>query len=121
MQNVGGPLKTTAGLASPRGATVIGGGGSFSVYSRDAVEMELALFDHEDAAPTHLLSFDPSINRTYHYWHLFVPGLKAGQIYGYRAHGPANADRRMRFDPEKVLLDPYGRGVAIPASYGREA
>src|SRR5271170_7547966 len=110
-----------AGLASPLGAAVVDGGVNFSVYSRDAVEMELALFDHEDARPARLLRFDPSINRTYHYWHLFVPGLQAGQIYGYRAHGPANPEKRMRFDPEKVLLDPYGRGVVIPAGYSREA
>src|SRR5271154_5683645 len=124
MQSVAvSPIKTAgvAGLANPLGATVVDGGVNFSVYSRDAVEMELALFDREDAPPARLLRFDPSMNRTYHYWHLFVPGLKSGQIYGYRARGPANADKKMRFDPEKVLLDPYGRGVAIPAGYSREA
>src|SRR5271163_411731 len=124
MQSVAVSLVTKAGLAglaSPLGATVVDGGVNFSVYSRDAVEMDLTLFDHEDAAPARVLRFDPAVNRTYHYWHQFVPGLKSGQIYGYRARGPANAEKKMRFDPEKVLLDPYGRGVVIPASYSREA
>ncbi len=48
-------------------------------------------------------------NRTYHYWHTFVPGAQAGQIYGYRVHGPNDPANGLRFDPAKVLLDPYGR------------
>ena len=52
---------------------------------------------------------------------MFVPGLRAGQIYGYRVEGPWDPAQGMRFDPTKVLLDPYGRGVAVPDGYGRVA
>ena len=62
----------------------------------------------------------PAKHRTYHYWHVFVPGLKAGQIYGYRVAGPWAPERGARFDPEKVLLDPYGRAVAVPPDYSRD-
>src|SRR5271170_2802262 len=109
------------GLANPLGAHCVDGGVNFSVYSRDAIGMELVIFDDADCTPTHIIPFNESVNRTYHYWHLFVPGLRAGQIYGYRARGSANPDKRMRFDPEKVLLDPYGRGVVVPANCSRDA
>jgi glycogen operon protein len=95
---------------------------NFSVYSRDALGMELLLFDSDDdAVPARVISLDPSLNRTYHYWHVFVPSLQAGQIYGYRVHGPLNPSRGMRFDDSRVLLDPYGRAVVVPRNYSREA
>jgi glycogen operon protein len=59
-------------------------------------------------------------NRSYHYWHIFVPGLAAGTIYGYRIEGPWDPARGMRFDPTKVLLDPYGKGVVVPDGYTRD-
>jgi glycogen operon protein len=68
-----------------------------------------------------VIRIDPSSNRTYHYWHVFVPGVRAGQIYGYRVEGPFDPARGMRFDPGKVLLDPYGRGVVVPKNYTRIA
>jgi glycogen operon protein len=84
--------------------------------------VELLLFDRvDDAQPTGSIRIDPVTNRTYHYWHVFVPGVAAGQIYGYRVDGPWDPARGMRFDPEKLLLDPYGRAVVVPNSYGREA
>jgi glycogen operon protein len=95
---------------------------NFSLYSRDASEVELLLFDREDDPhPTRVIAFDQTINRTYHYWHTFVPGLQAGQIYGYRVYGAFEPNKGMRFDGAKVLLDPYGRGVAVPRNYSREA
>jgi pullulanase/glycogen debranching enzyme len=60
-------------------------------------------------------------HRSYHYWHAFVPGLSAGQVYAYRAVGPFDPARRLRFDPTKVLLDPYGRAVVVPDGYDRFA
>jgi glycogen operon protein len=84
--------------------------------------VELVLFDREDdAQPTRVITLDPAINRTYHYWHAFVPGLQAGQLYGYRVHGAFDPRQGLRFDAEKVLLDPYGRGVVVPKSYSRGA
>ena len=84
--------------------------------------MELLLFDGvDDALPGRVISIDPAINRTYHYWHVFVPGVKAGQIYGYRAKGAFDPRSGMRFDPAKVLLDPYARSAVVPKSYSRDA
>ena len=50
-----------------------------------------------------------------------IPGLEAGQIYGFRAFGPSDPDRGLRFDPSKLLLDPYGRAISVPKNYSREA
>ena len=84
--------------------------------------MELLLFDYvDDARPARVIRMNPSTNRTYHYWHVFVPGVKAGQIYGYRVEGPFDPSSGMRFDPAKVLIDPYGRSIAVPNNYSREA
>ena len=108
----------STGRTSPLGATVVPGGVNFSVYSRDASGVELVLFDREDdGRPARVFP----ANRAYHYWHVFVPGLGPGQVYGYRAQGPFDPANGMRFDPAKVLLDPYGRGVVVPKNYDREA
>jgi glycogen operon protein len=104
------------------GATVHADGVNFSVYSRHATAVDLLLFDGEAApSPSRVISLDPRIHRTYHYWHAFVPGLEAGQVYAYRVHGPFDPARGLRFDGEKVLLDPYGLAVAVPPGYDREA
>ena len=110
------------GQSSPLGATVFSDGTNFSVYSKHAKRIELLLFDCvDDAQPERAISIDPAINRTYHYWHVFVPGVKPGQIYGYRVDGAFDPPSGMRFDPAKVLLDPYGRGAAVPKNYSRDA
>ncbi|WKZ18111.1 MAG: glycogen debranching protein GlgX [Candidatus Jettenia sp. CY-1] len=112
----------TTSRSSPLGATVCEGGVNFSVFSRNAIGVELLFFDHEDdKKPAHIVQIDPWAGRTYHYWHVFVPGIRAGQLYGYRARGPYEPDRGMRFDSAKVLLDPYGRGVVVPRNYSRDA
>jgi glycogen operon protein len=98
------------------------GGVNFSVFSRHATAVELLLFDRvDDAKPSRVINIDPARNRTYHYWHTFVPGIKAGQIYGYRVTGPFEPAKGLRFDHKKVLLDPYGRGVLVPKRYSRDA
>ena len=113
---------TNIARSSPLGATVDANGVNFSLYSRCALSVELLLFEREDdVRPSRVISLDPFANRTYHYWHVFVPGLQAGQLYGYRVHGPFDPSKGMRFDSSKVLLDPYGRGVAVPRNYSREA
>jgi len=112
----------STGRSSPLGATVSPAGVNFSVYSRDASGMELVFFDREeDTRPARVIALDPMQNRTYPYWNVFVPGVKAGQLYAYRAFGPFEPASGMRFDPSKVLLDPYGRGVAVPKNYSRDA
>ena len=112
----------SCGQSSPLGASVTSAGVNFSVFSRSAAAVELLLFDREDnSQPARVVPIDPVTNRTYHYWHVFVPGLKPGQLYGYRVQGPSDPAQGMRFDPTKVLLDPYGRGVVVPKSYSRAA
>ena len=66
-----------------------------------------------------MFKLDPVANRSYHYWHAFVPEVKAGQIYGYRIDGPSAPEKGLLFDPASVLLDPYGRGVVVPKKYNR--
>ncbi|CEF49090.1 unnamed protein product [uncultured bacterium] len=111
-----------AGHSWPLGATVVDGGINFSVFSRSATGVELLLFDREDdARPARLMRLDPAANRTYHYWHVCVPCIRPGQLYGYRVAGPYDPANGMRFDPAKVLLDPYGRGVVVPKNYSRDA
>src|SRR5256885_1538727 len=114
--------ETTEGRSSPLGATLSLEGANFSVYSKHATGIELLLFDYaDDARPARVIRIDPATNRTYHYWHVFVPGIKAGQIYGYRVEGAFDPSSGMRFDPAKVLLDPYGRGTVVPKNYNRNA
>ena len=110
------------GRCNPLGATLVAGGVNFSVYSSTASAMELVLFDRaDDARAARVIPVDPAVHRTYHYWHTFVPGIQAGQIYGYRAYGPHDPAAGLRFDPTKLLLDPYGRAVVVPAKYDRNA
>src|SRR6516162_10861909 len=117
-----GTASHSAGHSAPLGAIPTPQGVNFSVYSKHATGVELLLFDRVDqACPRGTIRLDPSINRTYHYWHVFVPGVQPGQIYGYRVAGPQDPANGMRFDPAKVLLDPYARGVVVPARYSREA
>jgi glycogen operon protein len=112
----------TTGVSTPLGASVTADGVNFSVFSRSATSLDLLLFDHVDAGtPRRVVSLDPVANRSYHYWHVFVPNVKAGQIYGFRAHGPFDPSKGNRFDSGKVLLDPYGRAVVVPTSYNRTA
>src|SRR5262245_7977961 len=114
--------RTTRGQSAPLGATVAHGGVNFSVFSRNAEAVELLFFDREeDARPARSVRLDPATNRTYHYWHTFVPQVRPGQIYGYRVQGRFDPANGMRFAPDKLLLDPYGREVVVPRNYSREA
>jgi len=110
------------GASAPLGAAVHPGGVNFSVFSKNATLVELLLFDDENAPqPASVIPLDASRHRTYHYWHVFVPDLKPGQLYCYRVSGPFAPERGFRFDGQKVLLDPYGLAVAIPEAYDRGA
>lgn len=110
------------GTSYPLGATRTPGGVNFSVYSKGAMGMELLFFDHvDDARPARVIALDRRHNRTFHYWHVCVPDVEPGQVYAYRAYGPHDPGQGLRFDGDKVLLDPYGRMVATPKNYDREA
>ena len=110
------------GSSFPLGATICQGGVNFSVFSKHATGVQLLFFDRVDAAkPTQVVDFHPRSQRSYHYWHAFVPGITAGQFYGYRVDGPFDPGNGRRFDRDKVLLDPYGKCVARPAGWSRAA
>jgi len=110
------------GKPFPLGATPGEGGVNFSIWSRDATGVELLLFDRaEDHRPSRVIPLRRGPHRTYHYWHAFVPGAGPGQHYGWRARGPFDPAVGLRFDGDKLLLDPYARAVAVPAGYDRQA
>ena len=114
--------ETKEGRSFPLGATLSAEGANFSIYSKHATGIELLLFDSvDDDRAKRVISIDPATNRTYHYWHVFVPGVKAGQIYAYRVRGAFDPSSGMRFDPAKVLVDPYGRAAVVPKNYSRAA
>ena len=83
--------------------------------------MDVVLFDSVDSEPSRVIELEPQRHRSFHYWHVFVPHLVAGQIYGFRAHGPYLPDIGLRFDKGKVLLDPYGLAVVTPTNYDRRS
>ncbi len=113
---------TTPGRCHPLGATVTPQGVNFALFSRSCSSVELQLFDHaESTAPYRSIPLDPRTNRTCDYWHVHLTGVKPGQLYGYRLSGPFDPGQGHRFDSTKLLLDPYGRGVAVPEVHDREA
>lgn len=116
------PQNVLPGQSFPLGATVYPWGVNFSVFSKNCKTVEILLFDDADAdRPARVIPLDPQINRTFYYWHAFVSNIKHGQIYGYRVDGDFNPAEALRFDGEKVLLDPYTRAVAVGKNYDRAA
>jgi glycogen operon protein len=112
--------ETLPGRSYPVGATVSADGVNFCIYSKHATAVELLLFDGPDAPrPAQTIRLDPERNRTYHYWHVEVRGAGAGQVYGYRVDGPNRPGAGLRFDPAKLLLDPYARAVVNTENYQR--
>ncbi|MEM8831748.1 MAG: glycogen debranching protein GlgX [Cyanobacteria bacterium P01_G01_bin.19] len=115
-------LEILPGESFPLGATVYPHGVNFCIFSENATAMRLLLFDRpDDRQPTETIRLDPKINKTFYYWHVFVPGLKAGQIYAYRANGKFIPKQGQRFDNQKVLLDPYARAIVGEETYDRTA
>jgi len=110
------------GRSYPLGATFFDGGVNFCVFSHNCTSMELLLFDHhDDDVPSQVIPFNPTINRTFYYWHIFIEGLQPGQLYGYRARGPFNPQSGLRYDGDKILIDPYTRAVMYSDNYSRLA
>ncbi len=113
-------LAAGPGTAFPLGATILPHGVNFSVFSKDALAIDLLLFDAADSPhPSGVVPLDPATNRTDHYWHAFLPNMKPGQIYGYRVFGLMAPSQGLHFDAQRVLLDPYGRAMVIPKGYDR--
>jgi isoamylase len=110
------------GQSFPIGPTLSPGGVNFSLFSRNCSGVDLLLFDSiEDTEPARIIRLHPQHNHTYHYWHVFVSDLQAGQLYGYRITGPCEPQNGHRYDREKILLDPYAKVVAVPGQYKRDA
>jgi isoamylase len=103
-------IKTWKGYAYPLGATWMGTGTNFALFSRNATAVELCLFDCVHGAVE--TAKIPMVERADEVWHVFVPEARPGQLYGYRVHGPWQPERGLRFNPAKVLMDPYAKAVA---------
>jgi glycogen operon protein len=118
------PIADTIGPGRPHplGATVDGGGVNFCVHAGPVQVMELLLYERaDDSRPSQVLALEPGRHRTGSYWHVHVAGLRPGQLYAWRAYGPQDPAGGSRFDAGKVLLDPYGRALAMPEGYRRAA
>jgi len=102
-----GNLQITGGHSHPMGATLTATGINFALFSQHATRVTLCLFDAEG---DEFLNIDLPEN-TGHIWHGHIAGLTAGQHYGYRVHGPYRPDEGHRFNPHKLLLDPYARQI----------
>ncbi|MEM7641083.1 MAG: glycogen debranching protein GlgX [Pseudomonadota bacterium] len=94
-----------AGSPNPLGATFDGNGVNFAVFSQHATKVTLCLFD-DGGAETHLIAMP---ERDGHVWHGYIPGMRPGQQYGYRVHGPYAPEDGHRFNPYKLLIDPYAK------------
>ncbi len=103
------------------GPVISANGVDFNLFST-ADRVELALFDRvDDERPAGMLELERYPDPWGHYWHRFVAGIRPGQLYGYRAHGAFRPERGLRFDSEKLLLDPYARCLATPLRRRRQA
>lgn len=100
------------GRTHPLGATPDQNGVNFSLFSEHATSVELLIFNHpNDLQPSQTIKLDPKINKTFHFWHIYVKGLKHGTGYGYRVDGPQDLHGSgHRFNKNKVLIDPYSKG-----------
>ena len=102
-------MEVWPGAPFPLGATWDGEGTNFSLFSEHAERVELCLFDSDDAETCVELTERTSFN-----WHCYLPGVHAGQRYGYRVHGPYNPASGHRFNSAKLLLDPYAKSIDGP-------
>lgn len=101
-------LETWPGKPYPLGSTFDGKGVNFALFSEHATAVELCLFD-EHEVETHRI---PVPDRTYNQWHIYIPGLQPGQLYGYRVHGPYDPAAGHRFNPNKLCIDPYAKALS---------
>jgi len=103
-------MKVWPGKPYPLGATWDGAGVNFALFSENATAVDLCLFDLSDS--TKETARTPLRERTGQVWHIYLPELRPGQLYGYRVNGPYEPARGHRFNPAKLLLDPYAKAVA---------
>jgi glycogen operon protein len=97
------------GRPDPLGATWDGTGVNFAVYSENATGVDLCLYDNRSRIEAERIKL---CETTAFVWHCYVPGLQPGHLYGFRAHGPYQPERGLRFNPAKLLIDPYARAIS---------
>ncbi len=101
------------GVPLPLGAHESGGGVNFAFFSRHATHVQLEFFDHsKDATPARVTNLDPAYNRTGDVWHVWIEGIRSGQLYGYRVDGPYQPLQGHRFNFKKLLLDPHATAIS---------
>jgi len=96
------------GKPYPQGATWDGSGVNFALYSEQATAVELCLFSSRDDRNPEIIKLP---EQTSFVWHAYLPGVQAGQLYGYRVYGPYEPDKGLRFNPAKLLIDPYAIAI----------
>jgi len=111
-------VKTWPGKPYPLGATWLGNGVNFAIFSEHATGIELCLFDNIDAP--HENARVPLREQTGQVWHVFLPEVRPGQLYGYRVAGPYQPNRGLRFNDSKLLLDPYAKAIAGQINWSDE-
>ncbi len=103
-------MRVWPGKPYPLGATWDGEGVNFALFSEHATAVELCLFDGPDAPrESHRIRVEEQTDQV---WHVYIPGLWPGQHYGYRVHGPYAPHEGHRFNPAKLLIDPYAKSIA---------
>ena len=96
------------GKPYPQGATWDGSGVNFALYSEAATAVELCLFSSKDDRNPEVVKLP---EQTAFVWHGYIPGIQAGQLYGYRVNGPYEPDKGLRFNAAKLLIDPYATAI----------
>jgi glycogen operon protein len=104
------------GRPYPLGATADEEGTNFAVYARHAERVDLCLFD--PAEPAREVRRAELREKSGHVWHAYFPGVRPGTLYGFRAHGPYEPEAGLRFNPAKLLVDPYARAIAGQVDFG---
>jgi isoamylase len=101
------------GVPLPLGTHARGGGVNFAFFSRHASRVRLELFDHpEDATAARVIDLDPARNRTGDVWHVWIEGIRPGQLYAYRVDGPYQPKDGHRFNFNKLLIDPFATAIS---------
>lgn len=112
------PVRTWLGYPYPLGATWLGNGVNFALFSETATSVELCLFDSPDAHQETIRI--PMTEQTDQVWHVFLPDARPGQLYGFRVSGPYEPQRGMRFNDSKLLIDPYAKAIAGRVNWADE-
>lgn len=105
------PLAVWMGRPYPLGATWDGEGVNFALFAEHAERVELCLFDPSGQREEHRI---PLVERTDQVWHCYLPEARPGLLYGYRVYGPYAPEQGHRFNPHKLLIDPYAKSLLGP-------